>query len=97
MALVTGRSHAAAEAALRRSTTDTWLARFDEAGVPAAPVGERVWERFESDAQLLALDAVAAFGPHRFTQRWIETPTGDAIARGPAPGLGEHNADVGAA
>jgi crotonobetainyl-CoA:carnitine CoA-transferase CaiB-like acyl-CoA transferase len=97
LALVTGRSHAAAEAALRRSTTDAWLARFDEAGVPAALVGERVWERFESDEQLVALDAIASFGPHRFTQRWIDTPTGDAVARGPAPGLGEHDAEVVAA
>jgi crotonobetainyl-CoA:carnitine CoA-transferase CaiB-like acyl-CoA transferase len=94
MAAITGRSHAAAELAFRRDGAAEWLARFDAAGVPAAPVTERFWERFEADSQLEALDAIAAPGPVRFTQRWIRTSLGDAVARGTAPGLGEHNRDV---
>jgi formyl-CoA transferase len=97
MARITGRSHAAAELAFRRSTTEHWLERFDETGVPAAPVAQRFWERFADDPQLRALDAIAVFGRGRFTQRWIETSFGDAVARGPAPGLGQHNAEFGAA
>jgi crotonobetainyl-CoA:carnitine CoA-transferase CaiB-like acyl-CoA transferase len=96
MASITGRSHAAAEAAFRRSTVDTMLDRFDDAGVPAAPVTERFWERFAADDQLTALDAIASFGPTRFTHRWIAASFGDAVARGPAPGLGEHDGLVAA-
>ncbi len=93
MALITGRSQIAAEAALRRASTAEWLARFDAAGVPAAPVTERFWERFADDAQLQALGAIAAPGDVQVTQRWIRSSAGDAEVRGPAPGLGEHDAE----
>jgi crotonobetainyl-CoA:carnitine CoA-transferase CaiB-like acyl-CoA transferase len=96
MARITGRSHAAAEAAFRATPTAAWAARFDDVGVAAAAVTERFWERFEEDPQLRALDAIATAGRVRFTHRWISTSLGDAVARGPAPGLGEHNGEIAA-
>lgn len=73
----------------------TWLARFEQAGVPAAPVVEEPWTSFTRDEQLVALDAIATVvgrdgREHRFTQGWIRSVSEPTIGqvRGPAPALG---------
>jgi crotonobetainyl-CoA:carnitine CoA-transferase CaiB-like acyl-CoA transferase len=78
-------------------TTDEWLAVFDKAGVPAAPV-RRVVELLD-DPQVLANDlvvefehpaagAVAMVGP---VIQMAKTPTS---VRRPPPTLGQHNEEV---
>ncbi|ARN20526.1 CaiB/BaiF CoA transferase family protein [Piscinibacter gummiphilus] len=84
-------------AELRRHTTAHWLAKFDEAGVPAGPVHDvaQAMEHPQSRAAGMVIDVAHPKGGHT---RGLGSPVqigGRAFANtGPAPRLGQHSASV---
>ncbi len=84
-------------AELRRHTTAHWLAKFDEAGVPAGPVHDvaQAMEHPQSRAAGMVIDVAH---PKGGVTRGLGSPVqvgGRAFANtGPAPRLGQHSASV---
>ena len=85
------------EAITTTRTTDEWIKRVDEAGVPCGPV--LTFDETLSDPHVLARDMVAEVEhPIIGEMRTIGPPTKfsglDFTVRGPAPWLGQHTAEV---
>lgn len=76
-----------------QDTTDGWMARLEEVGIPAGPVLNI--EQMTSDPQALARDMVQNIGGDMrvlgHPVKYSESPT--SIGRG-APALGEHTAEI---
>jgi crotonobetainyl-CoA:carnitine CoA-transferase CaiB-like acyl-CoA transferase len=85
------------EAITTTRTTDEWIKRVDEAGVPCGPV--LTFDETLSDPHVIARDMVAELDhPIIGEMRTIGPPTKfsglDFAVRGPAPWLGQHTAEV---
>jgi crotonobetainyl-CoA:carnitine CoA-transferase CaiB-like acyl-CoA transferase len=85
------------EAITTTRTTDEWIKRVDEAGVPCGPV--LTFDETLSDPHVIARDMVAELEhPIIGEMRTIGPPTKfsglDFTVRGPAPWLGQHTAEV---
>jgi formyl-CoA transferase len=85
------------EQQMRTDTVDGWLARFEQAGVPAArlnfPEEMADDEQANADGMILDLDHTVT-GPQRVVGPAVlmsRTPTGSPL---PAPALGEHTFEV---
>ena len=85
------------EAITTTRTTDEWIKRVDEAGVPCGPV--LTFDETLSDPHVIARDMIAELEhPIIGEMRTIGPPTKfsglDFTVRGPAPWLGQHTAEV---
>ena len=85
------------EAITTTRTTDEWIKRVDEAGVPCGPV--LTFDETLSDPHVIARDMIAELEhPIICEMRTIGPPTKfsglDFTVRGPAPWLGQHTAEV---
>jgi crotonobetainyl-CoA:carnitine CoA-transferase CaiB-like acyl-CoA transferase len=85
------------EAITTTRTTEEWIKRVDEAGVPCGPV--LTFDETLSDPHVIARDMVAELEhPIIGEMRTIGPPTKfsglDFAVRGPAPWLGQHTAEV---
>ncbi len=85
------------EAITTTHTTEEWIKRVDEAGVPCGPV--LTFDETLSDPHVIARDMVAELEhPIIGEMRTIGPPTKfsglDFAVRGPAPWLGQHTAEV---
>jgi formyl-CoA transferase/CoA:oxalate CoA-transferase len=85
------------EAELRRATTDEWVARLDDAGVPAGPI--QTVDQALDDPQVRARGMIAEVehpeaGSLRFVSCPVRLTRTPASVRTPPPLLGQHSDEV---